>query len=60
VRADRAAGLAPLMAVATVGSTSAGAIDPITAMADICEQTGMWLHADAAWGGGAGATVPVT
>ena len=53
VHEDRAAGLAPLMAIATVGSTSAGAIDPIDAMADVCSRTGLWLHADAAWGGAA-------
>lgn len=30
-----------------------GAFDPILALADVCEAHGLWLHVDAAWGGGA-------
>lgn len=41
----------PLFAVATCGTTVAGAYDPIEEMADICEKYKIWLHLDGAWGG---------
>src|SRR5215213_6782396 len=40
VEADRAAGVHPLLAVATVGSTSTTAIDPVRAMGELCRQHG--------------------
>ncbi|MBV8202074.1 MAG: pyridoxal-dependent decarboxylase, partial [Acidobacteria bacterium] len=49
--ADRADGYAPFLVVATAGSTGAGAIDPIAALAEVAEREGIWLHVDAAWGG---------
>jgi len=36
--------------VATAGSTSTGAVDPIDQLADICAETGTWLHLDGAYG----------
>jgi aromatic-L-amino-acid decarboxylase len=39
--------------VATVGTTSTSSIDPIPALADACEQAGVWLHVDAAYAGSA-------
>ncbi len=39
--------------VATVGTTSTTAIDPVAAVADICEREGVWLHVDAAYAGSA-------
>ncbi|HEX2080893.1 MAG TPA: pyridoxal-dependent decarboxylase [Longimicrobium sp.] len=54
---DVAAGIRPLCVVATVGTTSTSSIDPVPAIADVCERHGVWLHVDAAYGGSA-ALVP--
>ena len=39
--------------VATVGTTSTAAVDPVPAIADACEAAGVWLHVDAAYAGSA-------
>ncbi len=36
--------------IATAGTTSTGAVDPIDAMADLCADIGAWLHVDGAYG----------
>ncbi|MBB4639078.1 pyridoxal phosphate-dependent decarboxylase family protein [Longimicrobium terrae] len=54
---DRAAGILPLCVVATTGTTSTSSIDPVAAIAVVCERHGVWLHVDAAYGGSA-ALVP--
>ncbi len=54
VEDDLAAGLVPFIVVGTVGTTSSLAIDPIDAIADVCERADIWLHVDAAMAGAAG------
>lgn len=44
-------GLRPIALVATAGTTSCGAVDPLAACADFCDQHGLWLHVDGAHGG---------
>ncbi len=38
--------------VACAGATPTGAFDPLESIADVCEEAGVWLHIDAAHGGG--------
>jgi aromatic-L-amino-acid/L-tryptophan decarboxylase len=51
---DRKRGYRPVAVVATIGTTSTTSIDPVPAIADICEREGTWLHVDGAYGGSAG------
>jgi aromatic-L-amino-acid decarboxylase len=51
VAADVEAGVIPVFAVATVGTTSTTAIDPVRAIGEICRAHGIWLHVDAAYAG---------
>ena len=57
IEADRSAGLTPACVVATIGTTSSTAIDPVEAIAAVCRRHGVWLHVDAAYAGSA-AIVP--
>ncbi|MEX2465469.1 MAG: aminotransferase class I/II-fold pyridoxal phosphate-dependent enzyme [Gemmatimonadota bacterium] len=47
---DRAAGRNPIAICANAGTTNTGAVDPLDELADLCEELGVWLHVDGAYG----------
>jgi aromatic-L-amino-acid/L-tryptophan decarboxylase len=49
--ADRAAGHRPIAIVATIGTTSSTAVDPVAALAEVADREGLWLHVDSAYAG---------
>ena len=53
IRADLAAGNQPCAVVATTGTTTSTALDPIAAIGKITAEHGLWLHVDAAMAGSA-------
>lgn len=49
---DKKNGVRPICIVGVFGTTNAGAVDDIPALRRIADLEGMWLHVDAAYGGG--------
>src|ERR1044072_5331131 len=49
---DRQNDLQPLAVVATVGTTSTASVDPVRDIGNLCREAKIWLHIDAAYGGG--------
>jgi glutamate/tyrosine decarboxylase-like PLP-dependent enzyme len=50
---DRKHGFLPFMVIGSAGTTAAGVIDPLPEIGRFCQESGLWFHADAAWGGAA-------
>jgi aromatic-L-amino-acid decarboxylase len=53
IRRDVAEGRRPCAVVATTGTTTSTALDPVAALAAVARQYGLWLHVDAAMAGSA-------
>ncbi len=52
---DATAGDVPCLVVATAGSVSTGAVDPLPAIGEVCRAHDVWFHVDGAYGGFAAA-----
>lgn len=44
-------GYLPICVLPTIGTTSTSSVDPVDAIADICEKYDIWLHVDTAYAG---------
>lgn len=53
VRQCRSQNQVPFAVIGTAGTTVTSAFDDLHALADICEQHGLWLHVDGCYGGSA-------
>jgi aromatic-L-amino-acid decarboxylase len=51
IEEDIEQGYLPICVIPTVGTTSTSSVDPVDAIADICEKYGIWLHVDTAYAG---------
>src|SRR5262249_29363168 len=49
---DRQEGFQPMAVIATVGTTSTASVDPVRDIGNLCRESKVWLHIDAAYGGG--------
>lgn len=47
---DRKRGMRPFMVASSAGTTNTGAVDPLDAIADLCQREGLWHHIDGAYG----------
>jgi len=51
IRRDLEQGHLPVVVAASAGTASAGTIDPLEAIHEVCRRHGVWFHVDAAYGG---------
>jgi aromatic-L-amino-acid/L-tryptophan decarboxylase len=51
IEEDIEKGYVPICVIPTIGTTSTSSVDPVDAIADICEKYGIWLHVDTAYAG---------
>src|SRR5262245_1010284 len=49
---DRQNGFQPMAVIATVGTTSTASVDSVLEIGNLCRRDKIWLHIDAAYGGG--------
>ena len=52
IEQDKNSGVRPMCVIGVFGTTNTGAIDDIRQLRCIADREGMWLHVDAAYGGG--------
>lgn len=50
IATDRADGLKPFLVTGTAGSVNTGALDDLSALAEICRLENLWFHIDGAFG----------
>ncbi len=51
LHADSLAGRKPFLLNVNLGTTNTGAVDPVPELVDVASSAGLWVHADAAYGG---------
>ena len=51
IKEDRVKGILPMCVVATIGTTSSTAVDPVDEIVEICARENIWLHVDTAYAG---------
>jgi len=51
IQQDIADGIRPWLVIASGGTIDTGSVDPLQAIADVCERHGVWFHVDGAYGG---------
>jgi glutamate/tyrosine decarboxylase-like PLP-dependent enzyme len=58
IERDAAGGKRPIAIVASAGTTATGSIDALGEVADLCEEFGLWMHVDGAYGALAALAIP--
>ncbi len=51
IEADRKAGMYPICIIGIAGTTNSGAVDDLSALAELSRKHNLWYHVDAAYGG---------